>query len=386
MNDETAKLGSCLLPGDVIIEILLRLPVKSLLRFRTVSKSWHAFLISRDFIHMHRLQPVHEQLIRISDRGPRDTPTISFFNYDHKITFNPDNENDHFVDVGIEACLTIDLPFTCSGDDEARVVSSCNGLFCVHFSRSSCIVLWNVATRKYRFLELPDCVSFYLDPFFPYIMFGYVPENDDYKVVKVLSSRRKESGDSKVWFYTLSSDTWEEMGGEGIRGLIPKGGSAVSVNGWLYWMSCSDGDGMDVITCFDLCKQVFGRVKLPDSDIVTNLTIVKLVVLKGCLSVIIDSGDGVDVNHYEVWVMNERQGAAESWTKRFDFSPFSKIARPVGSWRDGELLFGYPNGLSRELVSYNPFTKRIRSFQRRSSVGRFKVINYVESLESVEGR
>ncbi|XP_060179325.1 F-box/kelch-repeat protein At3g23880-like [Lycium barbarum] len=389
MSDESAKLGSCSLPGDVILEILFRLPVKSLLRFQTVSKSWYAFLITPDFTQLH-LRHTHEMLLRVSDRGPRDTPTISFFSLDHHKTTTVKEEIDEvykiedFADLSSSSVVVVvDLPFPCSPDDEVRVVGSCNGLLCVHFNRTSNIILWNPATRKYRFLESPDCVSFYSDPFFPYIMLGFVPETHEYKVVKVPSSSKNSN--AKVWVYSMNSDSWEEIGADVLHGLLPKGGSAVTLNGCLYWMSYSNDNGRDIITSFDLFNQVFGKITLPNPDIVTNLTFQKLVVLKGCLSMIIYFGDGINVNHYEVWMMTKQQGAAESWTKQFDFSPFSKLARPVGSWRDSELLFGYPNGLSLELLSYNPFTKRTRSFQRRSLVGRFKVINYVESLESVEG-
>ncbi|KAK4373286.1 hypothetical protein RND71_008670 [Anisodus tanguticus] len=357
MRDETAKIGSCVLPVDVIVEILLRIPVKSLLRFRAVSKPWYGFLSSYDFIQMHvRHRQLHnEQLLRVSDRGPRDTHTISLFCLEKTTPVKADEEIDDgvqvykigdFDDADLYS-VSVDLPFPSSPDDEVRIVGSCNGLLCIHFNRSSSIILWNPATRKYRFLECPDCVSFYSDPFFPYIMLGFVPETDDYKVVKVLSSSRKDSN-AKVWVYTLNSDSWEEMGAV-LHGLLPKGGSAVFLNGCLYWMSYINDNRLDIITSFDLNNQVFGKITLPNPDIVSNLTIQKLVVLKGCLSMIIYLGNGINVNHYEVCVMTGQQGVAESWTKQFDFSPFSKLARPVGSWRDDELLFGYPNGLSREL-------------------------------------
>lgn len=385
MSDEAA---GCSLSEDVIVEIVLRLPVKSLLRFRTVSKSWYGYISSRDFIQMHRQQPHHEKLLRVSDRGPRDTPTISFFSLDQKTTtIIVDEEIDEIEEINFElssssSSVVIDLPFPFSPDDEVRIVGSCNGLLCVHFNRSSSIILWNPATRKYKFFESPDCVSFYSDPFFPNIMLGFVPQTNDYKVIKVPSSSRKESNSNrKVWVYSLNSNSWEEIGADILRGLLPKGGSAVTLNGCLYWMSYNnDENGLDIITCFDLYNHVFRRIKLPGLGTVSILTIQKLMILNGCLSMLIDSGR---VNHYEVWMMTKQQGAAESWTKQFVFSPFSKLARPVGSWRKGELLFDFPYGLS--LVSYNPSTKRIRSFQRRSLAGRFKVINYVESLESVGG-
>ncbi|KAL5769476.1 hypothetical protein ACOSP7_013630 [Xanthoceras sorbifolium] len=41
------------LPEDMIIEILSILPVKSLIRFRCVSKSWYALVKSSSFISKH---------------------------------------------------------------------------------------------------------------------------------------------------------------------------------------------------------------------------------------------------------------------------------------------------------------------------------------------
>ncbi|KAK6781675.1 hypothetical protein RDI58_019471 [Solanum bulbocastanum] len=391
MSDETAD---CSLAGDVIFEILLRLPVKSLLRFRSVSKSWYCYISSRDFIQMHRRQPIHEKPLRVSDSGPRRIPTISFFSLDPKITtVVVDDEIDELGDFDSDSdpdpsVVVVDLPFPCSHDDDVRIVGSCNGLLCVHFNRRSSIILWNPATRKYKLLESPDCASFYSAPFFPCIMLGFVPQTNDYKVIKLPSS----SKNPKVWVYALNSDSWEEIEAPILHDLLPKGGSAVILNHCLYWLSYSNDDDielddieLDIITCFDLYNQVFTRIELPILNTVSNLTIQKLVILKGCLSMITYSGNGITLNNYEVWVMSEQQGAAEFWTKQFAFSSFSNLARPVGSWRKGELLLGYPNELSLELISYNPYTKRTHSFQRRTSEGRFKVINYVESLESVEG-
>ena len=41
------------LPEDIVPDILKWLPVKSLVRFRCVSKSWHSLITSSSFIHMH---------------------------------------------------------------------------------------------------------------------------------------------------------------------------------------------------------------------------------------------------------------------------------------------------------------------------------------------
>lgn len=41
------------LPEDVIIEILLRLPVNSLLKFKSVCRNWYSLIKSPNFIRKH---------------------------------------------------------------------------------------------------------------------------------------------------------------------------------------------------------------------------------------------------------------------------------------------------------------------------------------------
>jgi hypothetical protein len=42
-----------LLPHDMMLEVLLRLPVKSILRFQVVCRSWAALFSSKDFCSLH---------------------------------------------------------------------------------------------------------------------------------------------------------------------------------------------------------------------------------------------------------------------------------------------------------------------------------------------
>ncbi|XP_037461116.1 putative F-box protein At4g09190 [Triticum dicoccoides] len=49
------------IPDEIVFEILLRLPVKALMRFKSVSKSWHAIISNPCFIRLHLKQSAKNQ-------------------------------------------------------------------------------------------------------------------------------------------------------------------------------------------------------------------------------------------------------------------------------------------------------------------------------------
>ncbi|KAK4487388.1 hypothetical protein RD792_005988 [Penstemon davidsonii] len=71
------------LPEDLIIEILLRLPVKSLLRFRTVCKQWHVIIKSSSFIrrHAHHESNLTRLLVYYHVYVWTDEPFIEFYDF-----------------------------------------------------------------------------------------------------------------------------------------------------------------------------------------------------------------------------------------------------------------------------------------------------------------
>ncbi|KAL1205263.1 F-box/kelch-repeat protein [Cardamine amara subsp. amara] len=61
------------IPFDIVIEILTRLPAKSLMRFKSVSKLWSSLICSRNFT---------DRLLRVSSSSLHLYMTVSF--YDNK--------------------------------------------------------------------------------------------------------------------------------------------------------------------------------------------------------------------------------------------------------------------------------------------------------------
>ncbi|GMN36496.1 hypothetical protein TIFTF001_006070 [Ficus carica] len=48
-------------PPEIITDIICRLPVKDLLRYRCVSKSWRSMIDGPDFIKLHSKQSMESQ-------------------------------------------------------------------------------------------------------------------------------------------------------------------------------------------------------------------------------------------------------------------------------------------------------------------------------------
>ncbi len=162
------------LPDGYILNILARLPVKSVIRFRCICKSWYPFITSPYFISTHLNNNnnnnhgylIHMPWMWIShdmDNSNRPVCTVAF-----ERTF------DRISEVNIP----LDIPTQC-----VNIVGLCNGLLCLTHYRSdgNVIYLWNCSIRKFK--RLPNtCLGQLISVS---IGFAYHSENNDYKVVRI---------------------------------------------------------------------------------------------------------------------------------------------------------------------------------------------------------
>ncbi|GAU43182.1 hypothetical protein TSUD_301480 [Trifolium subterraneum] len=124
------------LPEELIIEILLRLPVRSLLQFKCVCKSWKTLISDPQFAKTH-LQGssstdesimTHQRLVSLVGTGPYEV-----ISYPVKTLFeNPS--------IPVE-------PDSFSMKHKYRIIGSCNGLLCLYGKSQHCVRLCNPATR-----------------------------------------------------------------------------------------------------------------------------------------------------------------------------------------------------------------------------------------------
>ena len=137
------------LPHDVVLNILARLPVKSLLRFRCVSKLWDSSITSPNFISTHlsivnNNDDDHAYLIQtcIHYNSSRIPKICKLLCCDHTFDW-------HF-EYSVRSAFDLDT---------SQMVSSFNGLVCLvrygnRSTTSDSKFLWNPSIRKFK--RLPD--------------------------------------------------------------------------------------------------------------------------------------------------------------------------------------------------------------------------------------
>ncbi|XP_074335941.1 putative F-box protein At3g10240 [Apium graveolens] len=198
------------LPEELIrTEILARLPLKSLARFKSVCKLWLSVLSS------------DPQFIKELDRrNPDDYDCIVANNSDHIVILSRYREI-----------------FTLHGDHLYKLIGSANGLVCV--TRGKKVSLWNPAIFQCKEFDLPPLCYLGMDK----IGFGFYPVSNDYKVVVLCKSYSLSNLNCVV--YSSSSGTWIAQSQPGYEIVMSKFTRSLTpttmVKDCPYW-TCSTRD------------------------------------------------------------------------------------------------------------------------------------------------
>jgi len=163
-----------ILPDDLIPGLLSFLPVKTLMQFRCVCKSWKILISNSFFVKLHLQRSIQNPklaVIQESREGSMDV-IVSPTSLSHLLE-NPSKPT----------TLTNDPYYNLNDKEFDSVAGSCNGLLCLlgfsEESREMWLRFWNPATR-----EISDKLGYYPDDFTGYqVAFGYDNSTDTYKVV-----------------------------------------------------------------------------------------------------------------------------------------------------------------------------------------------------------
>jgi F-box interacting protein len=337
------------LPQDVITDILTRLPIKSLMRFKCVNKPWRNFVRSSAFgtLHFRRNKDKPMSYISMSDtRMQLLTEDGKHNGYLHR-SFMPESNKYGRLPRGY------------------IIGSSSNGLVCVKKGYACNFTIWNPATRESRYIQESREFRHGCNK-----RFGFdVRPCGDYRVVVI---QFRDAGLVKVHKFSKNSTYWKEISEDGV-GPVPAMELAyptvVCLDGSMYWTMYKNKDEVDVcldLACFDMWEEKYRLISGPPC----------LSARGGRLGVFYGTSLGFFFfgevgGTLDGWIMNCHDG---SWSKHFSVVPYLKM--PVQS--DGELAMMI---LDELIFFYHRATKQIVYFPTLAN--HLDVVQYKEAVFSV---
>ncbi|KAI3954992.1 hypothetical protein MKW98_004995 [Papaver atlanticum] len=245
------------LTEDLLIEILLWLPVVSLLRFKAVCKYWRSIIESSEFIHRHaNFENSTSKLGNfIFQYRPKHIERYDYKPYffvlsSSRVSGDGGEEQNYrqwsYKNLGISPHLSDEHEYDMYAKypPQANMVGSCHGIICIHDPNLRDVILWNPATKKYRCL--PKSLPL-LDEFgalqTEFVLFGFDCETYDYKVLKIAFFTVKSTVDfnppNKIQIYSLRSDSWRWCTDANLYGHSYQGNSQNQgryLNGSYYFL------------------------------------------------------------------------------------------------------------------------------------------------------
>ncbi|GJU05188.1 F-box domain containing protein [Tanacetum coccineum] len=229
-----------------------RLPVKSLLQFHTVSKSWKYSIDCSDFICKYGFRESNNCCLYLTFKQNFEGVICSV---DDNLALSPVVSNLKFFNL---------TPFATS-----------EGVWCFSYGENSMLLIWNPSLKKFVRILVPN---YLLEADSPKMLFGFGvhPVTLDPTLLKI-NYPYYGQGPWYVSVFTLSSRTWYKVDSyclprESIR--IKRSGQAV-VGGKIFWVGSEkfyNDDGISykiyMLVSFDLITHQFQVIDMPEEMLV----------------------------------------------------------------------------------------------------------------------
>ncbi|XVE78909.1 hypothetical protein DITRI_Ditri14bG0015700 [Diplodiscus trichospermus] len=355
------------LSHDIIPDILCRLCVEDLLRFRCVSKPWCSLIDGPDFIKLH-----------LSRSLKTNTNLSLILRYGHLFSINFDS---------LKTVQKLKHPL--DGNDEGvgtEILGSCNGLLAL-FNGEEKIALWNPSTRKSQMLPVtePEFPRRYCFSQFIVYGLGYDPISDDYKLVRMVQfyGKDNDSFESEVMVYSLKTNSWRRIKDFPFY-LKYKRGYGILAKNALHWVVSKkpESDTKSFVVAFDLGTEEYRVVELPDG--LDEEFHMNVKALGGYLCMVANYWE---VHVVDIWMMKE-YGVKESWTKLLTvkepevISDFEFVL-PLAYSKNGDKVL--LNQDDYKFVWYDLKSKRVKNVRIRGAPESFEAEMFVGSLVPLNG-
>ncbi|CAK9156390.1 unnamed protein product [Ilex paraguariensis] len=360
------------LPQDTIVDILSRLPTKSIIHCRSVCRTWRNLILDPGFAGLHLSRSPTSLLIHQLHTQSNVFKLIEL-----------EDEHDHHG-LCSDPVMKFDLG-ACLPNVQIISVGSVNGFVCLcQYNPDETIYIFNPTMREY--VTLPKTEYIRRSPMVIDYGFGFSPVSGHYKVVQFCQQPITDTGllpysykiEGKI--YTLGTGRWRNIESVPFSSL---GDGGVYFNGFLHWVSGEFGSPAS-ICCFDVEKEVFRTVSSPPQ--ITPQWKISLGLVGGCLSVC----DNTSKSELVIWVMKE-YGVNDSWTKKIVIRMNPDIAwlsyqavHAIKMWKDGDIFMFFYDDV---LFSYSPQRKTLEKHDFPKDYARIdkniEVMLHVESFRSL---
>ncbi|KAJ9552150.1 hypothetical protein OSB04_016195 [Centaurea solstitialis] len=294
------------LPAELIIDILLRLPVKTIISCKRVCKKLWNLVSDSSFVNLHLSRSptgfiVHQNVKHLYN-GSIDSGILKWVEIDDKV-------DDHHLHYNTILHLNT-VPVL--QNSQISQIGSVNGLICLwkdsreHDNTYIC----NPVTREILILRAPPLYHKHIYCTIIAYGFGVSSLTGEYKVVRtfqkkiLLDNTGWPTGSEEAEVYTLGTGRWRNLGQVPYRPDTSDFGAVL--NNHCHWIVSDSDYSPEKICTFDLNKETFQLFPSPPIEESDTLS---LAVLKGCLCI----SDG-NYSRITIWVMKE-YGIKKSWHK-----------------------------------------------------------------------
>ncbi|KAE8670697.1 hypothetical protein F3Y22_tig00112114pilonHSYRG00169 [Hibiscus syriacus] len=347
---------------DLLTEIL-KLPVKSIIRFNCVSKQWRHLFRNPDFVSRHfNIARKKKFLIVYYCEGTLDIPVVVmhlFVDQDLVAYRNMRRQlPPHFVNLFVfNFCVE-------------------SGLICLFDRTKSRITISNPATREFKIL--PECNDGIPDKSYTFahtLGFGLDPLSNDHKVVHIRSYVDEETniqGPDHYAVYNMSTNSWRVIKHKEswlfeCLGVCPNGSNACA-NGVYYWLTDYN------ILAFHLGREVFQLIESPCGG-----SFGRLLPLNDRISFWDTEMMDKSARTNEVWILNDES----RWTKLLKIEPSPDFEKMFGFWKYGEVLAESATG-EFVLCDLETHNSRQLGIKTRVRGDLLQVYTYEENLVSIK--
>ncbi|KAJ4829306.1 hypothetical protein Tsubulata_038561 [Turnera subulata] len=285
---------------ELMMDILLRLPMKSVVRFRCVSTSWCTLLSDPHFIFKNFLLCSNDDDDDDDDviDGIENNKNSSYMLLTYKDATTMKFVYSLLSQDTLDVCLTKNLP---NPSPWMYIVGSCNGLVCLNSNEG--YTIWNPATDEIKVVPEFQVIrpsrwasksnhGFYFDP-----------KTNDYKIVRIVDLyldtgddhyHGANNVDREAEVYSLKNHSWKILDdaffpyveGTTCPYFIFSFPYGIETNGALYWVATGE-PSHNTLVSFDISSEEFKHFQLPDFAIVGDGNYITLLSFNNTLAMVV---------------------------------------------------------------------------------------------------